>query len=419
MNKEPGKRIALTGKKGGFTTVSLNDYDELKKYKWHKDQADYARCEINGKNICIGRFLLKVTDPNLKIDHINHKRNDYRRSNLRVVTQAINNTNKSICKRKESSKYHGVFKHKYKTKYPFYVAFKREGKKIYLGKFANEIEAAEIRDMYIVHKCDSINLNFPEKLEEYQKREYKPFVTDKTKSSDYIGVSRNGKGWVARIRVSRIEYKILSSYDQEECAMAYDDYIVDNNIPAKKLNFPDENPNYNPNSVIKTGSIKIDENTVQLVMKDMTHKVIIDALDYDLVKNYICYVAVDEKDRPVVNICLPNNKIQLLSRYLTGLKDPLVFADHIDGNTLNNKRNNLRPSNWKKNGQNRRKSNKKDFTSKYIDIIRHRKSWRGVIMKEGNKIYHHTDKTEENAARRRDLFVIKNLKDDHYNLNFK
>ncbi len=59
-------------------------------------------------------------------------------------------------------------------------------------------------------------------------------------------------------------------------------------------------------------------------------------------------------------------KCARMHRIILGLKDANQFGDHIDGNGLNNQRNNLRPSTKRQNNANRRSN--KNSTSKYLGV---------------------------------------------------
>jgi hypothetical protein len=80
------------------------------------------------------------------------------------------------------------------------------------------------------------------------------------------------------------------------------------------------------------------------------------------------------------------SKRVVLSRFLLGLTDPNIECNHIDGNTLNNRINNLRPATSQQNKMNRkrRKNNTSGQTGVYWehDV----KKWRACIYLNKKKI---------------------------------
>src|SRR5437667_402907 len=72
------------------------------------------------------------------------------------------------------------------------------------------------------------------------------------KTSLYIGVSKKDNKYTAQIRNNNKIIILLNSTDDLLCAKAYDKYVSENNIPNKKLNFPEDYPDYNPKTLIKT-----------------------------------------------------------------------------------------------------------------------------------------------------------------------
>ena len=150
--------IKLGGIKGGIALVSKEDYDELSKYAWHQTDTGYAMGTINN----ILKYMHRVikNEPKGKVvDHINENRLDNRRENLRILTRSKNGENKRK-QENTTSKYYGVCFKKDKKKYE--VTIRHDNEPRYLGSFINEIDAAEYRDMYIVHNnLENFKLNFP------------------------------------------------------------------------------------------------------------------------------------------------------------------------------------------------------------------------------------------------------------------
>lgn len=403
--------IILGGKKGGMSFVSKEDFEELNKYHWYKSIEGYVCGTINKKIISMHRFITKANNKQI-VDHINGNTLDNRKENLRITTTQKNNENKGISKSKISSKYKNVYYVKQVKKYR--VEIKHDKESHYLGYYDNEMEAAEMVDMYIVHKnLNHIRLNFPEKKEQYLTKEYKPKI--KQSKSEYMGVRKlKNNRFMSGIIINGKHICIHRSINELECANKYDEYIVKNNIPHKKLNFLKNYPNYNPRSVIKTQCKNIDENVIQLLIKS-NQCVTVDKEYYDKIKYNTCYV--DTYGYVKIQIG-DKNEYKFLHRFLMEINDPDILIDHIDSNKLNNCKKNLRISDHIKNAQN--KSKMKNTTSKYIGVCYHKTkhTWNALIRKNGNRLLDESFATEDFAARKRDLFIMSKLKNDHYKLNF-
>jgi len=406
--------LQLNGKNKGFAIVDKKDYKLLLQYAWHKTNKGYIMGYVDSKVIFMHRFIMNAPK-NSAVDHINRIKHDNRKENLRITTSSKNSQNKDIQKNKKSSLFKGVFYSKIKKK--FIVTTTINNKKIYLGRYKIELEAAEIYDMYIVHNnYEHIPLNFPDKKDEYLKRKYIPFVSKK-KNNKYYGVSKQRYGYIANIVHKNKLIYLGYSKDQVICAKSYDKYIVDNNILNKKLNFPNDYPNYKPVLIIKTlyENIKENDNLLRLLITSKPNEyVLIDKEDYDRIKYFKwCICKSGDVSAKI------KNKTTRLHRFLTNTTDPNIFIDHIDSNPLNNSKQNLRISNARKNSHNKKKRH--NTSSKYLGISfeKRKNKWKSQIKIDGIVIQIGHDKKEINAAKRRDLFILENLTDEHFKLNFE
>lgn len=105
------KLIRLHGKwgQGLFAKVSDEDYEKVSKYKWSGHLDNYSRKRKDGiKTIYVRTYLWENSietmvylhhliagkERGLVVDHINRDTLDNKRSNLRVVSQRINNLNR-------------------------------------------------------------------------------------------------------------------------------------------------------------------------------------------------------------------------------------------------------------------------------------------------------------------------------------
>ena len=412
-------KIKLTGTRPGVAIVDEDDYYQLIDLSWHMNADGYVCSAVNNKMVQMHRFIMKFP-AGKKVDHINGKKYDNRKCNLRITDAIGNGQNKQVSKNKTSSKYKGVFYKKDIKKYQTKLIVNK--KDVYLGSYDTEIEAAVVYDKYIIHNNhEFFPLNFPNKKEEFLKEEYIPFVSNKEiKSCKYTGVTKTKTDSKYRAALSYKGKNIFSfrSINALECAKAYDKFIVDNKIPWKQLNFPDDYPDYNPDCIIIQTfckEIKNDKNIVQLLINSRPNIfVIIDKEDYDKIKFYSWYISAAG-----YLVAKMNGIVRKFSRYIMNVTDPNIFIDHINSNILDNTKQNLRLSNHGKNSQNKSKRKNKT-SSKYMGVTYHKnnKKWESRIIFKGVSIPIGTDSNENYAARRRDLFIQDYLKDEHYKLNF-
>ncbi|AYV76797.1 MAG: hypothetical protein Barrevirus1_19 [Barrevirus sp.] len=400
-------KLRLGGKHGGYAIVSPKDHKRLSEHSWSKNDEGYVTGTVDGVGMSM-HHLVSGAEYQQKVDHINGIRHDNRKENLRLSNSLLNGQNKHMDKTDTSSQYVGVSL--YGTKYISRIMLNYVMHN--LGIYDNEVDAAIARDMFLVHsKLDHIPLNFPDKREEYLLREYKPFQS-RMPTNEYHGVTERKHGYAVKVRHGVTKY-VGTFKDALEGAKAYDEYIVNNNLFGKKLNFPDKYPDYVNKKIILTQCEPIDDVSVKLLLNNGNY-LIIDKSEYDKVKYYTCGISTDGYGTIKVDGILLR-----LSRFLTGETDPLIYVDHIDRNPLNNRLVNLRKSNCKKNPQNQTKQ--EGLTSKYMGVSYDKKSqlWVGQVRKDYKRIFHIMLEDETACARFRDLFIINHLKDEHYSLNFK
>ncbi len=142
------RRIYLD--EGLWTILDAKDYYRFGYFKWciggDKDKFYAIRGQrIGPADLKIVRLHRLIMDApkGLLVDHQNGDSLDNRRSNLRLATRSQNQYNKR--KRKNTtSRFRGVYFQKDHRKWAAYIV--EAGKKIFLGYFDSEIEAARVYD---------------------------------------------------------------------------------------------------------------------------------------------------------------------------------------------------------------------------------------------------------------------------------
>ena len=141
------KHIPLT--QGQFAVVDNEDYEELSEHQWYALKNCYGgyfavRSIHKPKNtmVIMHRQILNCPD-GMMVDHINHDTLDNRVTNLRICTNRQNQQN-SRRHRNTSSQYKGVTWHKRDRKWQAQICV--NGKRVYLGQYDSDIEAARVYD---------------------------------------------------------------------------------------------------------------------------------------------------------------------------------------------------------------------------------------------------------------------------------
>lgn len=143
------KEIQLT--QGQVAIIDDDDYERVSKFKWfaekyknvHGEYIYYAKRSpvVNGeqRSLRLHTFILGKPDKGIEIDHVNLNTLDCRKSNLRYCTHLENMYNRKP-RLNCYSKYKGVVWCKRDKRFIVRISFNK--KRIHIGSYENEIEAA-------------------------------------------------------------------------------------------------------------------------------------------------------------------------------------------------------------------------------------------------------------------------------------
>lgn len=144
--KRKGNVYDLSGVFGiGYTSntnkefyFDLEDYDKIEIYTWREKDKGYIETTINGKPT----YLHKLLVDGKIIDHINRKRYDNRKENLRPCNNFINSVNKT----KQSNNTSGIIGVWWDDKNnKWYSVLVEHKKSHFLGRYINKEEAIKKR----------------------------------------------------------------------------------------------------------------------------------------------------------------------------------------------------------------------------------------------------------------------------------
>lgn len=136
-------KYVLSGKHGiGYDSKNnefyfdLEDYEKIKDCYWFVNEKGYV---MNSKNQSMHRLLCESFDV---VDHVNHKKFDNRKCNLRDVTNQQNVMNSKL-QVNNTSGITGVTWHKNDMKWQAQITL--NGRCIYLGSYTNKDDAIKVR----------------------------------------------------------------------------------------------------------------------------------------------------------------------------------------------------------------------------------------------------------------------------------
>lgn len=134
--------------KGENILVDADDFDFLKQFSWYVSTRGYAYTRINGKCVSMHRLLMG-SPKGLQIDHINRRKTDNRKCNLRMVSNIENHHNLGLNKSNKSG-YTGVHRHSTCDRWVAQITV--NGQTIHGGLFENLDDAVarrkELEDLY-------------------------------------------------------------------------------------------------------------------------------------------------------------------------------------------------------------------------------------------------------------------------------
>lgn len=389
--------IPLRNRKGEIvakTTVSEEDYEHLSQFKWYRDKENYVKTTINGKSWRLHRYIMIVIlsnelTPQNPVDHKNNNPLDNTRENLRVVTHSENSRNvKKIIKENTTSEYMGVSK----TKYRYLASIKINNKHL-CAYYDDEIHAAHQYNLWV----DELDLKTATKNNIEEPKDFVLWKRTKIKKGDNLPVGvekyKNTGKFRVRIRIDNKE-KNVGFYDKLDEAIA----------ARKKAEI--ERTEYFKNKLLSTPKTFNDNGQCVFTVKD--EQIVIDEeMFYEIIQ----YKWTKRKNyyRGYVN-----GKMIGLSNFIMGYigKD---IIDHINNNTLDNRKENLRIVTAKQNAMNT--SSRKGSSSKYIGVCKSGKKWESKIRVNGENIWLGTFECEIEAAKARDVATKEHYK-EYGNLNF-
>ncbi len=134
------KKIPLT--QGRFALVDDEDFDRINQFKWNLYDNGKFTYAVTNHSLRMHRVVMHAPKDK-EVDHRNHNGLDNQKHNLRVCTKNENQHNRRL-NANNASGYKGVCWHKRINKWQSYIRF--QSKRIFLGYFADKVEAAKAYD---------------------------------------------------------------------------------------------------------------------------------------------------------------------------------------------------------------------------------------------------------------------------------
>lgn len=369
-------RIPLRNRAGviiEFALVEQKDFERVNAYKWHLC-GNYANSSIDGRNIRMHHFIFKKPKEDHIIDHINQDKLDNRLSNLREVDRSTNRNNISKTNMNTSSKYKGVdFKKNqscFRSRYDDMV--------LYYGK--DERQAALMYDIYTFQKFGKhANNNLLISYEEALKHDK---IEQKTKKErelpDHISMVNN------YFRVKRFfrNKKYIFYFKTLDKAK---EKIYELNFKLNFILVMEE-------LLYRFSSVKRNKDGIAFIpYKD--NEILVSDEDWHTLNQDRWYI--DKNTGYVLN-----NDLKTMHRIVMPCDDKTKVIHHINGNRIDNRRENLEIVSATENAHQRTIKSKK-ASSKYFGVAFHKptQKWMVRIKKDHKEYYLGIYEKEHDAAK--------------------
>ena len=135
-----GDTIIGITQQGDLFFFDRDDYDRVSQHYWQRHHSGYFFSSIDGKRIALHRFIMDAK-PGQKVDHINHQKENSKKSNLRFITSGMNKANASLAKNNTS----GVTGISYRPNNTWIARLMIDGVSHYYGQFKNKEDAIAAR----------------------------------------------------------------------------------------------------------------------------------------------------------------------------------------------------------------------------------------------------------------------------------
>lgn len=372
----------------GCIVVDAEYVDLLSKVKIYWTTSGYPRAVFYQNGTCVSYQLHTyiytqlyggVVPDGYVIHHKNKCKWDERISNFEVTTEPHNAADRSKMDG-TTSKYRGVSWNTWHSKWKSQITHKR--RKITLGYFFSEVEAASAYDraFLAVHKSTSgTNQVLDESEVNYVLEHADDFFPRPKRENRDLPVHITREHGKFRVLIGVQGFKVQKSFNTLEEAVEF------NNTKMKEIQDAKEREIYS-----------------QPIVRDENGDAVISVKIYRT--NKMVYTQVSDEDyyRLIKHkwYLLPDGRVigdpGLMHCYIYGLpKGDKRTIDHIDRNTLNNKRTNLRAVSPSLQNRNQRK--RKNTSSQYKGVTKQNNKWIAQIGNKGKKYHLGSFDNEEDA----------------------
>ena len=220
--------------------IDLEDFERVSQYKWYAAKWKgnvYAKANIRNndgvkKPVRMHRFLLGVTDPNIKVDHRDRNSLNNQKSNLRICTQAENTRNRGMDRRNVTG-YKGPVWDKTNNRWSVCITFNY--KTIRIGRYDTLEEAARAYNV----KAKELFGEFAVLNDVPDGPVRESGVLDRHNTTGFRGIYRKRNVWLSSIQHKNKQIGLGVFKTKEAAARAYDAKAIELFGPGyPKLNFP-------------------------------------------------------------------------------------------------------------------------------------------------------------------------------------